>query len=507
MHTPISKTQIVRTLLQHRKIANERNPLSSQGKYAKCIGYIVVAIVVLYLMALSILMSLAVNGDRTMTAIEFLFFILPCGLIFDFVMRFVIQQTPAQSVRPYILLPFPRKLCIDTFIFSALSSKGNLIWFAFFLPYCIMSVVFSYGIATTIYSLFYILILILINNQCYLIVRTLVNDKLIWWLLPAAILAILFTPLYVGNDAGFDQLFQVFAAPGNAIAHHNPLPLLIAIATLAICVVVNRELQFKYIYAELANTEKKTGIKSFAKFSFLERYGEIGTFLQLEAKLLFRNKTPRGNFRNCIFVICMLSAAIVFTDIYDSKIMTNFWAFYNYMIFGATILIGVMGFEGNYIDCLLVHKENILTLLKAKYIFYSALLLLPFLLMLPMVFAGKWSIYMLISFAIYTMGVQYFAIFQLAVYNTRTIPLNEKINGKAGFDGNYGPLITMGIVLLVPNVVFGTLQALFSKNIAYTIITIIGLAFILTHNIWLRNIYNRLMKRKYQNLEGFSSSR
>ena len=35
----------------------------------------------------------------------------------------------------------------------------------------------------------------------------------------------------------------------------------------------------------------------------------------------------------------------------------------------------------------------------------------------------------------------------------------------------------------------------------------IGLVFVLTNRLWLRNIYNRMMRRKYSNLEGFTSTR
>ena len=42
---------------------------------------------------------------------------------------------------------------------------------------------------------------------------------------------------------------------------------------------------------------------------------------------------------------------------------------------------------------------------------------------------------------------------------------------------------------------------------AYTIMLVIGLAFIFTHQLWMRNIYNRMMRRKYILLEGFRSSR
>ena len=41
----------------------------------------------------------------------------------------------------------------------------------------------------------------------------------------------------------------------------------------------------------------------------------------------------------------------------------------------------------------------------------------------------------------------------------------------------------------------------------YIFMCLLGLAFILTHPLWIRNIYKRMMERRYENLEGFHSSR
>ena len=166
-----------------------------------------------------------------------------------------------------------------------------------------------------------------------------------------------------------------------------------------------------------------------------------------------------------------------------------------------------MSYEGNYIDCLLTHRENILSLLKAKYVFYSLLLIAPFLLMLPAVISGKWSLLMLVSYMIFTMGFQFFIAFQTAVYNKITVPLNTEMRDKAGLKTNYIQIVLVAIVFIVPNILVNILQSVFSENIAYLTMLFIGLCFIATHRLWLRNVYNRLMKRKYANLEGFISSR
>ena len=67
--------------------------------------------------------------------------------------------------------------------------------------------------------------------------------------------------------------------------------------------------------------------------------------------------------------------------------------------------------------------------------------------------------------------------------------------------------VTMAIVFIVPNGIVGFLQAFFSSNTAYSILLIIGIGCIITNKLWLRNVYKRLMKRKYINLESFVATR
>lgn len=507
MQSRISFVETVKTLLRHRRLADNRSYSSVQNKSAKAMIYISMAVCIIYLMGLSIAFAMIANESRSITSVELLCVLLPFILLIDFGMRFIAQQTPSQIVRPYLLLPLSQYACIDTFIFSSLFNWGNLIWLTFVLPYILMSTIFSYGVLTSLISIVFVIIMVLANSQWYSIARTLINDSFVWWLLPAGVYAILAMPLYIGSDAGFDQFGDFFSYIGELIGRHSPIPLIIAFAFLALLVYINRRLQFVFVMRELMRSDKNTTIKNINTFSFLERYGELGNFLQLEVKLLIRNKNPRKAFLTGIVAVLLISTVIIFTDVYDSDSMTVFWGLYNFIIWGATILVRAMGYEGNYIDCLLVHKEKILTLLEAKYIFYSILLLLPFILMLPVVISGKWSLYMLVSFMVFTMGFQYLILFQTAVYNKQAIPLNEKLTSKGGLDSNYIQTVIMAIVFIVPNGIVGFLQAFFSSNTAYSILLIIGIGCIITNKLWLRNVYKRLMKRKYINLESFVATR
>ena len=61
--------------------------------------------------------------------------------------------------------------------------------------------------------------------------------------------------------------------------------------------------------------------------------------------------------------------------------------------------------------------------------------------------------------------------------------------------------------MFIPLLLVGLFVMLFDEDTAYWLLAAVGLAFTLSHPLWLRNIYVRMMRRKYQNLEGFHASR
>lgn len=498
---------LFKALRHHRKLAEKRNLNLNQNKAARIIIYIISAVMILYLMFIAVMFALIVNDSNSINSVEFMCVISPFILTLDFFVRFLAQQTPAQLVKPYTLLPISRYSCIDNFIATSLLSTGNLIWFAMLVPYSLMSVVFGYGIITTIYFLFYFWLLILSNSQWYTLVRTLLNDSVLYWIIPICVYALLYSPLLSELTTGLITMTDNYSVVGTMITEHNILPLVGALLLTIGIILLNRRIQYTHILNELSSTEKPKKHNKIQRFSFLEKYGECGLYIQLEIKSIMRNKNPRKSFIFASLIVIMLSCIIAFSDVYDSKFMSNFWCIYNFMIYGAMMLLKIMCNEGNYFDCLMVRHENILTMLRAKYIFYSAMLLFPLILMLPTVIYGKWSMMMLISLAVFTAGFQYFILFQMAIYNKQTIPLNTKFISKGGMENNYFQVVAEMITFIIPVTLISALQVFFDRDTSYVILFFLGLPFVATHKLWLKNIYKRFMKRRYINIESFRATR
>ncbi len=502
----MTRFETIRTLRKHVRLSERRSELWKQNKIAKGLIYFSAALTILYLIFFAVMISLIANSSDTETPYEIIFGFLPFMMGVDFGSRFMAQQTPSQLIKPYILLPIPKYTCIDSFIISSLTNWGNMIWMGLFLPYTIMSVLFSMGLTKALVFLFALYLIILIFSQWYMLVRSFINRSYLWWILPAVVFALIFSPWYIGKNANFSTLCETYAKIGIWLEHYPLAVLAVIAAILAALIAANRKLQYRFVYDELAKVNQ-THIKHVSEIKSLDRFGEVGEYIKLEIKSIMRNKNCRKSFITGMVFVLMFSLLISFTNIYDAPGMKMFLVLYNFSIFGTMLLSRVMCFEGNYIDCLMTHKENILSLFKAKYYFYSSLLILPLLLMIPIVVMGKGSILMLLAFLLLTGGPIYCLLFVLVIFNKQTMPLNTKFIGKGSMETNYVQLLITIAVYVVPLVMVSILRVLLQENVTFIVLGLLGICFILTHNQWLRWVYGLFMKRRYENMEGLRATR
>lgn len=499
----MNKIQLLLLLRRNVRLSEKRSPMYEQNKVSKFVIGLLGLYVAFILLSLSITLSLAAINSKSHTSYEVFFGMTPFILVLDFFSRFVMQQTPAQLVKPYLLMPIPKHTCIEMFIFSSMITPNNLIWLILSVPYAIMTILFNDGFFTALGLIVAFQIIIVINSQWYMLVRTLINNKIWWWALPAAVYGTLAVFFHFDK---LDFLTDAFAAAGTGLAKWNPLHYLCLIAVLWVFFEINKRIQYKFTYSETTGTENSK-LKNVSELNALSRYGDTGEYIKIEVKSLMRNKNMRNSFVFGTIAIIALSLVISFTDIYSDGFTKNFWVVYNFILYGATMLIKIMSAEGNYIDGLMVHKENIMQLLKAKYYFYSALLILPLVLMLPTVFTGKYTLLALVSMMAFAAGPVYCLLMQTAVYNRQTIPLNTKFISRGSIETNYFMIASELAAMFAPVFLISILKTFFSDNTTFITLLIIGIAFIATHKIWIRNIYKRIMQRRYKNMEGFRATR
>ena len=479
-------------------LAMRRNPAFDQNVVAKVMMYLGGGMMTIYLIFLGTMLAMPASESRMFTMVLAMS---PLWLAIDFGSRFAVQQTPAMMVKPYLLQPMPFHSVIETFLVNTLLMGYNWVWLALYLPYAFIVLCGGTSFATALLIILCGILLTLSNSQFYLIVRTLTARSVLWWVLPILVYGGFW--LSAAIDVKWMDKQIDFLCDFTATWYF----FLFCVVLLAGLFWVNRWMQFRYVREEIMKQEKKeAAMKKVYQYTFLERFGQTGEYLKLELKSIFRNKAIRSRVIMSLALIIVLTLLISYTSMYDGKMMLNFWCFYCFGLYGMTTLVKIMGPEGNYIDLLMTHKENILSLLKAKYYFHVAILIVPMLLMMPAVIAGKFSMLMMLAYLLLSSGLLYFTLFQLAVYNKQTIPLNQKITGKNNVENGVQMIIQM-LAMFSPLVLVSALVLLFNETTAYLVLGTIGLIMTLAHPLWLRHIYVRLMKRKYENMEGFHASR
>jgi len=333
--------------------------------------------------------------------------------------------------------------------------------------------------------------------------RTMITQKIFWWIAPILIYGAMFLPWIIKD---FDAMFDLFAAVGEGLSSWNILYFIGVLAILALFFMINRSIQYHFTYTETTGSANAQ-LKHVSEFRQLERFGEMGEYLKLEVKSILRNKNMRNSFIYSTAFTILLSLLISYTEIYDGTFTSRFFMVYVFIINGGMLLIKIMGAEGNYIDGLMIHKENILQLLHAKYYFYCVLLLLPFLIMIPTVFMGKYTILMLVSMMAFAAGPVFCLLMQMAVWNKQTVPLNSKLVSKGNVETNWFAFGAEMAAMFAPVIIISVLSAFMNETLTYVTMLLIGLFFIALRHLWLRNIYQRFMARRYENMESFRATR
>ena len=388
----MNKFQLYRLLRKNTNLSYKRSPAFEQNKWAKGLIYFGAAMFGVYLIMYGCLIGLGADGEAgKMIGAATIY------LAIDFLLRFIVQTTPGMMVKPYILQPISRYTAIECFLVGEHISGYNFLWLCMFVPYGIILLFAGESIGIVLYEVIACLVLMILNSQIYLFFRTLINRTVLWLIPSLAFYALPFSPVLFNLNhkaEALDKAFDAYVAFGMSWYF---LPIVLAI----ICGLffVNRYFQFKYVYEEISKKTEKE-LKHVSQFTFFERFGLVGEYLKIELKSNIRNKTMRTRCIASMVIVVVFSLIVAYTPIYDNELMQNFWCLYCFAIYGATALIKIMGQEGNYIELLMMHRENIIALLQAKFYFYSSILIIPFVIMLPAVFAGKYTILMLFAYTL-----------------------------------------------------------------------------------------------------------
>jgi hypothetical protein len=430
--------------------------------------------------------------------------LLPYVLAVDFVIKFFFKKNASIQIAPYLTLPVKRSHLFDFLLRKEFTNFWNYYLLFLVVPFALKAATPYFGLPAAALYLAIFFLLCVANSLLANLVNILI-DRSFWFYTVAAVIAA--CPFLLTFVCQIELTYYAAKLGEMTLSYNLWLYLGFAIY-FALLWTINRKLMHLRLYSEL-QASKTTKISSFASLSFLDRFGAVGDFINLELKMILRS--PRLKQQVVVsapLVICLFFGMLYVPNSSFARILATsdfFLMFYG--IFSIGLLGIIMGqylftSESTFFDGLAVRPLSVFVLLRSKYILYCAYSLLIALLLVPAAFQGKLSGFLLISLLLFVTGPVYFLMFQNAVYNKTHLDLFDK--GLWNWKGTSGNMIFITMLtLFVPMCFVVALNGIFGKTTAYTFMFVSGLAFTLCSKYWLDGTYRRFLKRRYANMEGF----
>ena len=132
---------------RNQKLAAKRNPMYDRNRFAKFLIYLFTAFWAAYLVLIGVSLSFAFEEDIPgMEPYDALDSVLILFLLIDFLIRFLFP-TPAQEIKPYLLLPVSRQRLINTLLVQVGLKLYNLFWLFLFVPFAALTAARYFGVA------------------------------------------------------------------------------------------------------------------------------------------------------------------------------------------------------------------------------------------------------------------------------------------------------------------------------------------------------------------------
>lgn len=204
-------------------------------------------------------------------------------VVTDLVMRLMMQKLPVVNLKPLLLMNIKRSTIVHFALGKTALSFFNVLHWFFVVPFTVVLVLEGYDALGAVSWGIGVLCLFYINN----FLNLLLNDKDNLFMGFIALLAIFGGLQYYG-------IFDItqYAAPLFQALYELRLAVLVPVAILAGMYVFDYRYFYGHLHLDTGLSVKHAEAKT-ENFTWLDRFGSLGTFLKNDIRLIKRNKRSK----------------------------------------------------------------------------------------------------------------------------------------------------------------------------------------------------------------------
>ncbi len=413
-------------------------------------------------------------------------------IAFDLVFRYMLQKMPVTNIKPLLYLPIKKSQVVNFSLGKTILSYFNWSHAFFFIPFSIVLLVQGYNTFGVIGWHLGIIALIYSNN----FINILVNNKDNIFYPVIAVLAVL----------GISHYFQFFDITTFTAPFFGALYTLTWLAILLIGIVFGLYYAaFNYFKSNLyldAGLSTKQTIAKTEDLDWLNRFGNLGTFLKNDIKLIKRNKRSKmaviTSFMFLFYGFLFLTGAI---STYDAPV----WKIFAGIFISGGFLFSfgqfVPSWDSSYYPLMMSQNIKYKEYLNSKwYLIVIATVISTIIASFYLYFGWEAYLAVLVG-AIYNIGINSYMVLWAGAY-TRT-PIDLTSSKKAFGDKQSFNLKTLVLSLpklLLPIIIYGLGHYLISPTAGYIFVALTGVLGFAFKGFVFKKIEEIYKKEKYKTL-------
>jgi len=455
--------------------------------------YFIVCFLVMGIALYPMLKDFYPDQDPLLIVNSYLFFY----ILGDIILRFFFQKLPVMSVKPLLTLPVKRSRVVHYVLRKSALSFFNFLPLFAFVPFSIMLLINGYSVSGVLTWLLTIVVLTLIINFLNFIIESFSAERELSFLPIILFAGGLFALNY------FELLsFSDWTATAFQSIYEQPLFVIIPILILVGLYIFNHKILTDKLYLD-SSLKTETEVANTTAMEWTKRFGDIAPFMQLDIKLILRNKRTKSSLW---MLLLGLLYGLIFYPQPTYQGMPWFFAFIGIFVTGIFLInFGqfIPAWDSGYYRLLMSQNIKYEQYLKSKFILMTLSVIVLFVLSIPYVYFG-WKILLAhFAAAVYNIGINTHVIMYGGAYNRKKIDLNQR--AAFNYQGTGVVQWLIGIPLMIlPLAIFGIAYWLLNYEIACVILIVLGVIGIVLHPKLMDGITAKYQDSKYKMIDAFA---
>lgn len=426
---------------------------------------------------------------------EFIFY----WFLADLFIRYFLQKLPVMSVKPFLYLPLKKGKIVHYVLGKSVLSFWNFLPLFAIIPFGIFALIDGSNVTMVLTWLALMIIITLIINFLNFIIESKTSDSDFAFVPIILIVSVLFAL----NHFKIVALNEWVAKGINSLLL-QPYLLVIPLSILLLLYWFNYISLKQKLYIDASLKVKSEDVSS-SDLSWLNRFGVLAPFLQLDLRMLWRNKRTRSSVSMLAF---LLLYGLIFYPNPTFAEKPGWLVFVGIFITGGFIInFGqfIPAWDSAYYKLLMSQRIQYYDYLRSKYTLMASSVALAFLLSIPYVYFG-WKI-LLMHFAamIFNIGVNTYVLLYAGSFNRKRIDLTQRAAFNYQGTGAVQWIISIPL-LLFPMLLFFGFYKLINFEAGVAALIIVGFMGIIFHHKLMRIISQQYQKSKHAMIAAFEQT-